>query len=87
MPTDTVCTLCFAYDEVLIARDYGDINYVTRKLIEEYRKWGLDVNVNESKNTCVGGERRNLTLENGQDIKCCAKYKYEVCSKIRGLRS
>jgi len=34
MPKDniTVYTLCFADDDVLIAQDYNDINYVTRNL-------------------------------------------------------
>ena len=45
---------------------------MTRRLIEEYQKWGLDINVNETEYKRVRGEQRNLTLENGQQIKCCA---------------
>ena len=29
---------------------------------------------------CAGGERRNLALENGQEIKCCVK------SQMRDVR-
>ena len=47
-----------------------------RKFIEEYHKWGPDININQTENICVGGEKSNLTLESGQEIKCCAKYKY-----------
>ena len=49
---------------------------MTRKLIEDYQKWGLDININKIESTCVGGEQQNLTLKNGQEIKCCTKYKY-----------
>ena len=49
---------------------------MTHKFIEEYQKWGLDINIYEIEYMCVGGKQRNLTLENRQEIKCCAKYKY-----------
>ena len=41
MPTDNIMvnTLCFADDQVLIAQDYDDMNYMTCKFIEEYQKW------------------------------------------------
>ena len=78
MPKDnmTVYTLSFANDQVLIAHNYDDINYMTRKLIEEYQKCGPDININKTEYMCVGGEQRNLTLENWQEINCCAKYEY-----------
>ena len=49
---------------------------MTRKLIEDYQKWGLDININKIEYMCVGGEQRHLILESRQEIKCCAKYKY-----------
>ena len=63
-----ITTLCFADDQVLIAQDHDDINYVTRKFTEEYHKWGLDIDINKIECTSVGGEQRNLTFENEQKI-------------------
>ena len=54
-----VCTLCAADDQVLISQDSGDIKYMTRKVMEEYHKWGLGVNVDETKCMCDGGGERN----------------------------
>ena len=34
-------TLCFVDDQILIAQDYKDLSYMTRKLFKEYKKWGL----------------------------------------------
>lgn len=78
MPLDNKMqyTLCFADDQMLIAQDYEDVNYMIRKLIEEYQKWGLEINIEKTEYMCIGGEQHNLILRNGQLIKCCKKYKY-----------
>lgn len=34
-------TFFFAADQIVIARDHDDFNYMARKLIVEYTKWGL----------------------------------------------
>jgi len=39
-----VYSLCFASDQVLLAQDNDDVEYMTRKLKEEYEKWGLAIN-------------------------------------------
>lgn len=39
--------LLFADDQVLIEND-ADIVYVTRKLMEEYSKWCLEINTNNT---------------------------------------
>ena len=36
-----VYTLNFADDQVLIAHDHGDMEFMARKLKDEYEKWGL----------------------------------------------
>lgn len=36
---DTV--LLFADDKLLVAEDYEDLEYMTRKLMEKYEKWDL----------------------------------------------
>lgn len=72
----TLYTLCFADDQVVLAQDYEDLEYMTRKLTEEYDKWGLQVNVKKTEYMCVGGEQRNLLLEQQEQIKHTRKYKY-----------
>ena len=37
----TIYSMLFADDELLIAQDYEDLEYMTRKLIDEYELWGL----------------------------------------------
>lgn len=37
-------TLFFADDQVIIANCEEDIDYMLRKLIEEYEKWGMNMN-------------------------------------------
>jgi hypothetical protein len=35
----TIYSLLFADDQILIAQDYEDLEYMTRKLIDEYELW------------------------------------------------
>jgi hypothetical protein len=41
----TIYLLLFADDQLLIAQDYEDFEYMTRKLRGEYELWGLKLNV------------------------------------------
>jgi len=45
----TLYTLQFADDQVVLARDKDDLQYMTRQLKETYEKWGLDLNLNKTK--------------------------------------
>ncbi|XP_044749542.1 uncharacterized protein LOC123310188 [Coccinella septempunctata] len=72
----TLYTLCFADDQILIAQDQDDLNYMTRKLVEEYKKWGLEVNVKKTESMCIGGTPQNITLEDGTQISHCTEYRY-----------
>ena len=47
----TIYSLLFAGDQLLIAQDYEDLEYMTMKLIDEYELWGLKLNVKKP-NTC-----------------------------------
>ncbi|XP_030764743.1 uncharacterized protein LOC115888980 [Sitophilus oryzae] len=70
-------TLCFADDLIILAQDYEELVYMTRKIIEEYNKWGLEVNLKKTEYMCIGGEQQNIILEQQQqEIKHCQKYKY-----------
>jgi hypothetical protein len=40
-----VYSLNFADDQVLLAQDHDDMEYMARKLKEEYEKWGLAINL------------------------------------------
>ena len=40
-----VYSLNFADDQVLLAQDHDDMEYMPRKLQEEYEKWGLAINL------------------------------------------
>ena len=51
----TQCTLQFADDQVVLAGNKEDLEYMTHKLIETYEKWGLELNFNKTKYLCIGG--------------------------------
>lgn len=72
----TLYTLCFADDQVVVAQDYDDLNYMARKLVEEYSEWGLDVNFEKTEYMCIGGAQQDLVIADGTLIKNCQKYKY-----------
>ena len=40
----TIYSMLSADDQVLIAQDYEDLEYMTRKLIDEYGLWSLKLN-------------------------------------------
>jgi hypothetical protein len=51
--------LLFADDQVIITQDTEDAEYMLRKLVEEYKKWGLQINF---------GKTEYLTLDLGAGI-------------------
>lgn len=79
IPTEnsTIYTLLFADDQLVIAQDYEDIEYMTRKLIEEYNKWGLKINLEKTLYMSCGEEMKDLVLEDGMGcIKGCEECEY-----------
>jgi hypothetical protein len=54
---NTLYSLNFADDQVLLAQDHDDMEFMVRKLKEEYEKWGLAINL-EKKKTCLYGRRK-----------------------------
>ena len=40
--------MLFADDPLLIAQNYEKLQYMTRKLIDEYELWGLKLNVKKN---------------------------------------
>jgi len=69
-------TLQFADDQVVLAGDKEDLEYMTRKLKQTYEKWGLDMNLNKTKYLCIGETHSNLKLDKDSEIEFYQKYKY-----------
>jgi len=63
----TIYSMLFADDKLLIAQDYEDLEYMTRKLINEY-ELGLKLNVKKTKYMAIGDTSRDLQLEDGKGI-------------------
>jgi len=64
----TIYSMLFAGDQLLIAQDYEDLEYMTGKLIEEYELWGLELNVKKTKYMSIGDTLRDLQLEEGKGV-------------------
>jgi hypothetical protein len=60
--------MLFADDQLLIAQDYEDLEYMTRKLIDECEWWGFKLNVKKTKYMATGGTSSYLQLEEGKGI-------------------
>ncbi len=70
-------TLLFADDQVIIAQDAEDVEYMFRKLLEEYQKWGLKINMEKTLYMGCGVNNRDLILQFGKGkIKHCSEFKY-----------
>ena len=50
---DTIYTFLFVDDQVLITQEYEDMEFMVRKLLEEYEKWGLKMNLKKKLSTRV----------------------------------
>jgi len=59
----TLYTLQFADDQVVLLGDKEDLEYMTRKLKETYKKWGLDMNLNKTIYLCIEETHSNLKLK------------------------
>jgi len=49
-----VYSLNFADDQVLLAEDHDELEYMARKLKEKYDKWGFAINLEKTKYICKG---------------------------------
>ena len=62
-----ISNLPFADDQVIVAQDHEDADYMCRKLQEEYRKWGLKINPNKTEYMTVFNDEteieRHILLE------------------------
>ena len=67
-----VYSLIFADNQVLLVQDHDDMEYMPRKLKEEYEKWGLTINLEKTKYVCMGKGKEILKFNGGEEIKPCA---------------
>lgn len=49
---------------------------MTKKLIEEYKKWGLEVNSTKTKYMCIDRTPQDLMTEDGRNLESCSNCKY-----------
>jgi hypothetical protein len=62
-------SLNFADDQVIIAQDHDDMEFMAQKLKEEYEKWGLTMNLEKTKYICIGEEKGSLKFDSREQIK------------------
>lgn len=62
---DETClqTLQFADDQIVIANDEDDMEYMIQNLLEEYEDWDFIVNIGKTKYPCMAAKSNNITLE------------------------
>ena len=74
-------TLFFADDQVIIGNVEEDVDYMLRKLGEEYERWGMIMNMHKTEYMCVGQNSQEDPELQLRNIKHCEEYKY-LGSKI-----
>lgn len=70
--------LLFADDQIVIVSDEEDVDYMFRKLRDEYEKWGLAIIMDKIKYIRLGDEKEDPQLQL-REIKNCSKHKYLGC--------
>ena len=71
-----VYSLSFADGQVVLAQDHDDMEYMTRKLKEEYEEWRLTIYLEKTKYVCIGEGKGSLKLEGGEEIKTSTECSY-----------
>lgn len=73
MSKEMLYTLHCADDQVVIVQD-KDLEFIARKLMNKDKRWGLLVNIVNTKYLYIGGQSGDLTLNDGEEIKTCKEY-------------
>ena len=71
-----IYSLQFADDQVIVAQDKDDLEYMTRKTYEEYGKWDMKINTDRMKCISIGGPNGTIELENGGKTLPYSEYNY-----------
>lgn len=56
----------FVNDPYVIAQDKEDAECVTKELIEEYQRWGLNVNILKTEYLYLRSDIPNMTIEDNR---------------------
>ena len=59
----TLYTLQFANDQVVLAEDKEDLEYMTRKLKETHEKWVLGMNLKKTKYLYIWGNTQQFEIK------------------------
>ena len=72
----------------MVASDKIDADYMLGQLIEEYQKWGLNMNMAKTKYLKIGDEAEDAELKSYK-VKRCYKFQYLTTehNKRKGLSS
>jgi len=75
---NTFYTLQVADDQVVLAGDKEDLGYtsMTRKVKENYERWGLDTKFDKTKYLCSEETQSYFKLDEESEIEFCQEYKY-----------
>lgn len=65
---DNTTTLFFVNDRVVLVQDADAAGYMTRKLVEEYKKRRLEINTDKTNYMAIGCEEEDLNMA-GRIIK------------------
>jgi hypothetical protein len=49
--------------------DHDDMEFMPRKLKEEYEKWGFTMNLEKTNYICIGEGKESLKFDSGEEIK------------------
>jgi len=74
-------SLLFTDDQTIISNDKEDIEYMMRKLMEEYEGWDLTIYLKETKYLCIGTETENLIMEDNREVEICKEHDYKELNR------
>jgi len=61
---------------MLMSQSKENLEYMGRKLQEEYSKWGFTMNIAKTKYMSVGTDTNHLDLDNGDIITGCTEFRH-----------
>jgi hypothetical protein len=67
----TIYTLQFSDDQLVMAQSKKDLEYMGRKLQEDYSKWGFAMDIAKTKYMSVGTDTNHLEMDNSDIITGC----------------
>lgn len=79
-----IFTLSFADDQVVLAQDAYDMEFMLRRLHNTYTKWGLNINFNKTEYMVTGTEANfQILIDDDIEVKQVENFKYLGCTISR----